>query len=198
MSNKKIINLVDIIYKYLASIDDSKLFTFLANWPSSSFKFRSTSNHLLPVMSYLSEIESNENDGSLAVINCLKECAESLYWGQTYTTEDFDETFLSNYGWTEIIGLRGPVASNDIACGFLMLGPDTEYPKHSHEAEEIYIPFNSQTLWIKGNENWMPEQVGVPIYHPSRITHGMRTGPSPLLALYLWQGGNLVQKSVLE
>ena len=26
--------------------------------------------------------------------------------------------FLEKYGWTEIIGLRGPITSNRVACGF--------------------------------------------------------------------------------
>ena len=110
----------------------------------------------------------------------------------------FGENFLNNYGWTEIVGLRGPIASNTIACGFLLLGPNTEYPKHSHEAEEIYIPFSSDTLWFKGEEGGMPREIGVPIYHQPWVSHGMRTGVDPLLALYIWRGGDLCQKSHIE
>jgi hypothetical protein len=193
MSYTKVINLVDNIFAYLKSIDNSSLSTFLANWPSKPFKNRTVYSHLLPVLSYLPEI-----DRSIKIINTLMDCAENLCWEQTYTAEDFGEAFLENYGWTEIIGLRGPIASNYIACGFLMLGPNTEYPKHSHEAEEVYVPFNSQTLWIKGEDDWMPRQSGVPIYHRPWITHGMRTDSIPLLALYIWHGGNLTQKSHIE
>ena len=30
--------------------------------------------------------------------------------------------------------------STTIAAGFLLLGPHTHYPRHSHAAEELYIP----------------------------------------------------------
>jgi hypothetical protein len=48
-------------------------------------------------------------------------------------------TRLTN-GFSEWIGHRGAFASDAIACGVLLLGPDTEYPDHSHEAEELYFP----------------------------------------------------------
>ena len=47
---------------------------------------------------------------------------------------------LDNYGWSEWIGERGAFVSGKIACGVLLLGPDTEYPAHSHEAEEALSP----------------------------------------------------------
>ena len=91
--------------------------------------------------------------------------------------------------------MRGLVKSRELACGFLMLGPDIEYPLHSHAAQEIYVPLTSQSLWKKGDELWKYRQEGVPIYHKSWVDHGMKTGSAPLLALYLWRGGNLTQKS---
>ncbi len=190
--------LIDIIYDYLRNIDNHCLPFSLANWPSKPFKTRKVSRRLLPVISCLQQIGVNGDDKGAEVVKTLKSCAEHLSWGQTYTAADFGEAFLENYGWTELIGSRGPVASKDIACGFLLLGPNTEYPKHSHEAEEVYVPFNSQTLWIQEEDDWILRQSGVPIYHRSWIAHGMRTGSAPLLALYIWYGGNLAQKSYIE
>jgi hypothetical protein len=190
--------LIDITYEYLRSIDDDCLSLFLSNWPSKPFKTRKVSQRLLPVLSYLPGIVVNEDDNSAKVVKTVQSCAENLGWGQTYTVEDIGKEFLENYGWTELIGSRGPFVSKDIACGFLLLGPNIEYPKHSHEAEEVYVPFNSQALWIQGEDDWMQRPSGVPIYHRPWIVHGMRTGSTPLLALYVWQGGNLAQKSHIE
>lgn len=189
--------LIDITYEYLRSIDDRSLSFFLANWPSKPFKLREVFPRLLPVLSHLPEI-GLERDKGAAVVKTFKSCAEHLSWGQTYTAEDFGKDFLENYGWTELIGLRGPVASEDMACGFLLLGPNLEYPKHSHEAEEIYVPFNSEALWSQGQDDWVSRQRGVPLYHKPWMTHGIRTGSTPLLALYLWRGGNLAQKSHID
>jgi len=106
--------------------------------------------------------------------------------------------FLEKYGWTELIGLRGPITSNRVACGFLLLGPEIEYPQHCHESEEVYVPLTGQTLWQQSNQDWVYRASGLPIYHASWALHAMRTETTPLLALYLWRGGNLVQKSRLR
>ena len=128
----------------------------------------------------------------------LASLANQLTWGQTYSAEDFGVRFLEKYGWTEFIGQRGPIASNLMACGFLLLGPQIEYPRHSHEAQEVYVPMTSQTLWQHGDQAWVYRTPGVPIYHAPWKPHAMRTGNEPLLALYLWRGKNLVEKSSIH
>jgi hypothetical protein len=190
--------LIDLVYKLLKHIDHGCLPRFLAKWPSRPFKTRKAGGRPLPVLSHLKDIEVNPVEKSADVVKAVKSLAGHLSWRQTYTAADLGEAFLKNYGWTELIGARGPVASKDIACGFLLLGPNTEYPKHSHAAEEVYVPFNSQALWVQGDDDWSAGQSGVPIYHRPWMTHGMRTGSSPLLALYVWRGGSLVQKSRLQ
>ena len=62
---------------------------------------------------------------------------------QTYTSADFGERFLENYGYNEWIGQPGAFMSDEVACGVLLLGPETEYPDHAHEAEEFYLPLAS-------------------------------------------------------
>jgi len=71
--------------------------------------------------------------------------------------------FLEKYGWTEIIGQRGPIASDRIACGFLLLGPRVEYPQHRHEAQEVYVPLTGKTLWLKGDQEWSYRTLGLPV-----------------------------------
>ena len=132
------------------------------------------------------------------LVNTLASLARDLAWGQTYSAQDFGAGFLEKYGWSEFIGLRGPIASERMACGVLFLGPQIEYPRHSHEAEEVYVPLTGQTLWQCGDQDWSYRNAGLPIYHASRVPHAMRTESVPLLALYLWCGGDLVQKSHIE
>ncbi|MCD4742835.1 MAG: dimethylsulfoniopropionate lyase, partial [Desulfobacteraceae bacterium] len=195
VADTKIIELVNIIYDYLCDLDEISLSPFLSEWPSKPFKIRIAAQSKLPVLSYLPELIVDANAETERLVKTFKILAEHLAWGQTYSTDDFGVDFLKKYGWTELIGLRGPVDSKDIACGFLMLGPDIEYPMHSHGAEEVYVPMNSQTLWMQGDDPWVLRPGGVPIYHSSWLQHGMRTESAPLLALYLWRGGDLTQKS---
>jgi mannose-6-phosphate isomerase-like protein (cupin superfamily) len=90
---------------------------------------------------------------------------------------------------------RGPIASEKVACGFLLLGPGVEYPAHAHEAEELYVPLAGAALWMRGEEDFVSRAVSESIEHPSWMPHAMRTGAKPLLALYLWRGGDLAAKS---
>ncbi len=87
---------------------------------------------------------------------------------------------------------------NMLACGFLFLGLQIEYPRHRHEAEEVYVPLTELTLWQRSNHDWAYRAAGLPIYHAPWMPHAMRTETVPLVALYLWRGGNLVQKSIIE
>ncbi len=85
-----------------------------------------------------------------------------------------------------------------IACGFLILGPSTHYPRHRHEAEEIYLPLSGTAAWQQGDAGWQDRAPGALIHHASEEPHAMRTRGSPLLALYLWRSDNLAQKARLD
>jgi hypothetical protein len=142
------------------------------------------------LLSYLSDSARAAGKTADHLVEMLVSLADSLCWDQTYTAKDFGSGFLERYGWTELIGLRGPIASNRMACGSLLLGPQIEYPLHRHEAEEIYVPLTAQTLWWQSHQSWA--------YQPPGIRHAMRTEILPLLTLYLWRGGDLVQKSIIH
>lgn len=127
----------------------------------------------------------------------LAEHRHALRWGQTYTSGDFGERFIENYGWVELIGTRGHFANGSIAAGVLVLGPDIVYPDHHHIAEELYVPFTGGTEWRKREGAFVLRAAGEVIHHPSNISHAMRTGAEPLVAFYLWRGGPLAQKSTI-
>lgn len=163
---------------------------FLADWPEPV-----VSRHLeprqLPVCRWLDAM------GEGGLVTLLREAAPGLTWRQTYGAADFGAAFLEGYGWSEFIGQRGPVASERIACGVLLLGPHVTYPSHAHEAEEIYLPIAGLAEWQRGAAPFAPVPVGQAIHHPAWMPHAMRTGGQPLAALYLWRGGDLAAKSVI-
>lgn len=134
-------------------------------------------------------------EGRMAAI--LATGSTDLAWGQTYGAGDFGGNFLDNYGWVELAGTRGHFASDAVAAGFLLLGPETHYPDHHHVAEEVYIPLTGGTAWSRGGGDAVTRAAGEIIHHPSGVSHAMRTGEEPLLALYLWRGGDLAQRSVI-
>ena len=120
-----------------------------------------------------------------------------LSWQQTYNAGDFGPDFLAGYGWSEFIGLRGPVASDRIACGVLLLAPGITYPAHAHQAEEIYLPISGVAEWQHGDGRFAKVAVGQAIHHAPWVPHAMKVGAEPLAALYLWRGGDLAAKSVI-
>ena len=190
-----IIPLIIEIRNFLEDLNDVHLKPFLADWPSTKCLTRSVLPHSLPVLSYLPALVKAAGKKTETLVKMLSSLANQMAWGQTYSEQDLGVGFLEKYGWTEIIGLRGPITSHRVACGFLLLGPQIEYPQHYHEAEEVYVPLTGQTLWQQSNQDWIYRTPGLPIYHASWEPHAMQTETMPLLALYLWRGGDLVQKS---
>jgi len=135
---------------------------------------------------------------SARLVSALVAAAPGLAWRRSYTAAETGATFFDNYGWTELVGLTGPARSEHLACGMLLLGPDVTYPRHRHEAEEIYVPLVGTAAWLGAGEQWIDQPPGTVIHHASHEPHAMRTGQSPLLALYLWRSANLDQKSQLD
>ena len=171
---------------------------FLADWPRTSQQRMITASHL-PVLRWLPEIARDAAPFGFELVAEMCRAAPSLAWRQTYTAQDLGRAFLDNYGWSEILGSgNGPLASERIACGFLILGPSTHYPRHRHEAEEIYLPLSGTAAWQQGDAVWRERVPGTLIHHASDEPHAMRTGGRPLLALYLWRSDDLGQKAQLE
>lgn len=179
----------------LAGFDQPDLASFLDGWPAPDAARRTVESAALPMLRWLDRLPPLAIADTRALVEGVVGAAAALAWGQTYAAGDLGERFLERYGWSELIGLRGPIASSRLACGVLLLGPEIEYPPHSHAAEEIYVPLAGTADWLRGGEGWRRRRPGELIHHPSGVAHAMRTGEQPLLALYLWRGGDLAQKS---
>jgi len=209
--------LVSLTRRLLEEIGSESLVPFLADWPQVTAA-RAVVASTLPVLRWLPAIVALTAESgaratgpgasttvgasaamlAAALAEGLARTATSLAWRQTYTNRDLDDEFLDNYGWSELIGLRGPLCSERLAVGFLMLGADTLYPRHRHEAEEIYVPLSGTAAWLQGDGIWREKTPGRLIHHASLEPHAMRTAAQPLLALYLWRGAHLSQSSSLD
>jgi len=80
----------------------------------------------------------------------------------------------------------------------LILGEQNIYPRHWHEAEELYLPISGNAEWYHQDQGWQRQPAGSLIHHAGGIKHGTRTIGKPMVALYLWRGGNLTQKSLIQ
>ncbi len=170
---------------------------FIREWPRELVA-RPVVARSLPVVAALQGLSRYSAPATRALVEQIAALAGDLDWRQTYSSADFGHRFLDNYGWSEWIGERGAFVSDAIACGVLMLGPDIEYPAHSHEAEELYLPLAGNACWRSGESEWRLRAPGTWIHHPSWTVHAMRTAREPLLAAYVWRAGDLSAKSRIE
>ena len=189
-------DLLRAFHGYIASRSDPTLKRFVEgfDWRMDE---RPLAAHGLPVVDYLNVLDRPADAAEDELFSSLEGAGGALHWAQTYSIADFGADFLQRYGWVELFGTRGHFASDEMAGGFLLLGPDVHYPDHHHTAEEIYIPLTDGSLWSKDSQAFLPRWTGEIIHHPSDIRHAMRTERMPLVALYLWRGGPLAQKSII-
>ncbi len=167
---------------------------FLLDWPQELIA-RPVGAHSLPVVAALQGLSRLAAPETLGLVETIEALAGELDWRQTYTSADFGEPFLENYGYNEWVGQRGAFVCDRVACGVLLLGPETEYPDHAHEAEELYLPLAGRAFWRSDVADWRLRPPGTWIHHPSWTGHAMRTSHEPLLAAYVWRAGDLQAKS---
>jgi hypothetical protein len=181
----------------LAATGDRRIADFLGD-ADGPMKMRPLAPAPLPCVVHLDPVASVAAGDQGAVARLLADNRNAFHWGRTYTAADFGERFIENYGWMELFGTRGHFVNERMAGGFLVLGPRLHYPDHHHEAEEIYVPLTGGTLWRQAGGRYVERPAGAVIHHPSNVTHAMRTGEAPLLALYLWRGGPLAARSTIS
>jgi len=171
---------------------------FLADWPTRRVT-RAVVPATLPVLRWLPETAEQAPPGRLAALaHMVNDASAALRWRQTYGPEEIAAHFPERYGWCEIVGLSGPIACEALACGVLLLGPDTLYPSHSHVAQELYIPLCGGAEWQRGLGPFVKRGAGEIIVHAPLEPHAMRTHAAPLLALYLWRGAGLAESARLR
>jgi hypothetical protein len=195
-------HLLALIHRRLASFGAQALAPYLAEWPvsqdaGSTAPRGADAAPALPVLRWLPCIAADAHSIDPRLVRAVCRAAPSLAWRQTYGPDEVGAAFVENYGWTELFGARGRERAKT-AGGLLLLGPNTSYPAHRHEAEEIYLPLSGAADWWQGDAIWRKRPPGTLIRHCSEEIHAMRTGDEPLLALYLWQSDRLSQRARLE
>jgi quercetin dioxygenase-like cupin family protein len=170
---------------------------FLTEWPHESAQ-RAVTPQQVPAVRWLADLVQDDAAIGAALVRRLAANAAGLAWRRSYSPALVGERFYENYGYTELAGLLGPVDSERLACGVLIVGPGLVYPPHRHEAEEIYVPLAGRAEWRRGGQPWRSHAAGTVIHHARHESHAMRTADQPLLALYLWRSRNLRQHAELD
>lgn len=124
----------------------------------------------------------------------------SRKWEQSYTKADgvVGEDMLNGYGFAEVIGKHGPFVSTRVRAGIGVWGPDIVYPAHRHAAEEVYVVLAGRAIFRLGEAEAATDAERLPgdaVHVRSMMTHGFRTTDEPLVVFYIWQAGDLREKS---
>ncbi len=173
---------------------------WLVLWPEMNLARidQQLSPRQLPVLSYLEQMSKQAPPDNRRIVECLIQLQHELHFNQTYTARDFGAAFLRQYGWIKFLGPDAYWQSDVLSSGLVLLGDYITYPEHWHEAEEIYFPISGTAEWYHQGHGWQAISTGTMIHHASNVRHAMRTIGEPLLALYVWRGGNLTQKSTIR
>ena len=196
-SQQEIDVVVGRAHELLTALNAPDVISFLKDWPSTSAR-RPVVPSSIPVLRWLQPMQAQAEKFSASFVEGLVTGASLLSWRRGYKESDVGAEFLDNYGWTEFVGLTGALPSERLACGVLLLGPHQTYPPHRHEADEIYVPVVGTAAWKDGTAPWRDRPPGAVIHHARYEPHAMRTGASPMLALYLWRSDNLAQHAILD
>ncbi len=135
-----------------------------------------------PVVSYLSQISlENKADDYKMLIKNLKELKGELFWRYGYQKPS--QAMLEKYAYTEVVGPEGPIYSEELIVGFVLLAPDFHYPKHKHpQIEESYLFLSDKTIY---NKSILKK--GSFILNETGKIHELKTAAEkPALILYSW------------
>ena len=191
--------LLDATLAYVAGHADAKLDAFrsdVAHWgedwagvaPAHLRASDLLADALAPAQSGAAERE---------LMSVYVEERASRHWEQSYSAADaaVGADMLAGYGYTEIVGKRGPFLSERIRAGVGVFAAGVDYPAHRHRAEEIYVVLAGSGSFRLGEHPPERRTAGAVVHVPSLVVHGITMDTEPLVILYLWRGGDLREKS---
>ncbi len=94
--------------------------------------------------------------------------------------------FEDNHVLSMIVGPGGLMPHAQVYLGVNFQAPNVRYPDHTHPPEETYLVL-SDSEFSQDGETWFPPGIGGTFYNPPGILHAMRSGDTPLFAMWaLW------------
>lgn len=165
----------------------------LDNWGSSRLNLPAEK---VPVIDQLDKLINLTSPRTATLTRFLSQHKDELNWRRSFTETDASGAdFPKKYGWTEVVGNKGPLVSEKVRSGFVIWAPHTYYPPHAHEAEELYIVLSGTGEWERGDEGAKMRPPGSVFLHTPQMFHATRTFDEPVLAMYCWRGAkNLLEK----
>ena len=133
---------------------------------------------------------------SRPVVEAVRSAVNDVCWRQSYGLDDanFDQDYLDNYGWFNLISPSGPFISDSLRLSIGFWGQGLHYPHHWHEPEEIYLTLGGTAIYISEGRASVEGGPGTTICHYSNQSHALDFSKAPLLVAAFWRGGELEAK----
>ena len=94
--------------------------------------------------------------------------------------------FMRGHANAYVVGPRGIETRPGAEIGVTLMAPGVAYPTHHHPPREMYVAL-SEGEWFQAGLGWRRPGPGGLVYNPADVTHAMRAGSAPLLAVWgLW------------
>jgi len=138
-----------------------------------------------PVCAHLSRaLDIGLSYSTAPLAQAIERIRDQLYWEFGY--EKMPHGLSDKYAFSEFMGPKGPIVSEELILGLVLFAPGTTYPAHSHQGiNESYfclsgaISENDVGVYAPGSLILNPPE------HPHRITTSDR---EPSLLAYAWVG----------
>lgn len=154
-------------------------------------KVQSAQPQSLPVCKHLAAALAIAKDGP-ELVGSLATTFEALMpqlsWYRRPGASEVGGEFFEGHANAMFVGPRGLERRHDVMIGASLVAPGVRYVDHHHPPEEFYVVL-SGGQWRQETRPWHEPGPGGVVHNPPNITHAMRAGDSPLLALwFLWVG----------
>ena len=198
MLHQSLYDLRDAFRNYLDIAPD--IDAFCGSALRSDHRERHLDPNRLPLCENIGAMENMASPATQNLTSSVIAATPHLHWRQSYTLDDpgFDQHYLDNYGWFNLIAPSGPFVSDVLRLSVGFWGKGLHYPNHWHEPEEIYLTLAGSALYISDGRAPVEGGPGATICQFSNQPHSARFDKAPLLAAAFWRGDNLEAKSCLD
>ncbi|MGI9405720.1 MAG: dimethylsulfonioproprionate lyase family protein [Hyphomicrobiaceae bacterium] len=189
--------LLAAILAFVADHHDPGVAPFKENMAGWGTEWSGGARTYLEAARFLTPALASTTPGTHALAALFEEYRHALKWEQSYRRADnlVGEDMLNGYGFVEVVGKNGPFMSTKVRAGIGVWGPGIDYPVHNHAAEEVYVPLAGSADFTLANGPYETRRAGDAIHVTSNLRHGFRTTDQPFAVFYIWQAGDLREKS---
>lgn len=148
---------------------------------------RDTAPGRLAACSYLEDVSrpSGFSEGPLHdLFEAFRRLEPSLTWyPRSGDTTNANDAYKDGHANAMIVGPGGLVPHQSVWLGVSLLAPGVRYPDHTHPPEETYLVLSEGDFFQDGR-GWFTPGIGGTFYNPPGILHAMRSGKTPLFAMW--------------